>query len=224
MPPDSIIASADYADALLAARAAVRVFTAIVLLTLVGQMALFFTVRYRIPDDALSNANTRLAAASQPSISPPPIGPTQTELLIEYGIGLTQFFALAASLALAGSLLVTLNIMIVARVVGIAPVARALFASLPLIVLLFPWQAFLNNQQMTAADFKIPGVLYSWAELRHTAHWTDAVLSMPGTLHWARFGGFPCAALLLVITLYRWTACGLGKALSGKAGVANQAG
>jgi hypothetical protein len=82
-------------------------------------------------------------------------------------------------------------------------------------VLLFPWQAFLQNTDFTG-DFKLPGVLYTWAELTHPnlgAKFTSTGFDPPTMLRWARFVGWPVAALVLLLIIQAKSSRGLRAAL-----------
>jgi hypothetical protein len=94
-------------------------------------------------------------------------------------------------------LLLVVNIMLVGRLIGVARLTSAYVWCLVLVVLLFPWQAFLSNADLTDPNFKIPGVLYTWDELRTTAHFSSE-MSVGSILKWARFVGFPGLALVLL--------------------------
>ena len=59
-------------------------------------------------------------------------------------------------------ILLIAKIMLVGRLIGVAQVTSAFIWCVFLVVLLFPWQAFLQSTDFTG-DFKIPGVLYTWA-------------------------------------------------------------
>ena len=69
-------------------------------------------------------------------------------------------------IVLAIVILLIAKIMLVGRLIGVAQVTSAFIWCVFLVVLLFPWQAFLQNTDFTG-DFKIPGVLYTWNELTH---------------------------------------------------------
>src|SRR4030095_14674455 len=89
----------------------------------------------------------------------------ESTVLLYWVLGLSDFLGVGCALVLALVLLFMVAIMIVARVIGTSYAASAYVWSVVLVVLLFPWQAFLNNANLTAAEFKFPGVLYTWNEL-----------------------------------------------------------
>lgn len=201
MSDNSLATAADYAEALLTARRARTWLAAIVAAMLLAQMAVFFAARYTtavVPDGA---------AATQPSRSQV-IG----RLLLEYVVSTSAFIGMASVLVLAVVLLLIVNIMLVGRLIGLSHTLKAMLWCVVLAVLMFPWQALLNSPDYQGTDFRIPGVLYTWAEL--TAH---AKAPWPGVnekiLKWARFAGFPAASGLVLLTLYVRSGRGLKLAL-----------
>jgi hypothetical protein len=77
-------------------------------------------------------------------------------------------------------------------------VTGAFVGTAVLVVLLFPWQSFLNqSNKPDAPDVRIPGVLYTWPELQE--HYNFANNPLPeAMLRWARFVGWPVAALIVL--------------------------
>lgn len=201
MTQSMIATAADYHDALVTARKAKSTLFLILLLILVGQLALFFVVHYRVaptPADQIQPA----AAGSRPTLQ---------DLMI-YLVGLTQFFGIALSIVLAVVLLLIVKIMLVGRLIGVSRVTSAFIWAVMLIVLLFPWQAFLSNATFTSPDFKIPGILFSWTELVARGRWTDN-LTAAGILRWARFVGFPLFAIIILLLIQARSTRGLRLAL-----------
>jgi hypothetical protein len=131
---------------------------------------------------------------------------------LEYLIGLTGFLGIVLVLVLAIVLLLLVQIMLVGRLIGVSLVAASFVWSVVLAALLFPWQAFLNNADLTAVDFKIPGVLYTWNELVHDAAFaaTDIPTSI---LKWSRFVVFPVLAVVLLLLIQAKSRRGLRLAL-----------
>lgn len=192
----TLAAKADYADAILVARRAKNWLFLLLLVVLIGQIALFFTARNT---NALNSAFS--TATSQPS----------TRLLdsLKYLVALCGFAGLAGSLVLCTVLLLLVKIMLTGRTLGVAKVTSAFVWSIVLLVLLFPWQAILANPTVTsppdamAKDFKIPGVLYTWAEFSNPA--AGAKFNPDRTdekiLRWARFVGFPAVATMILLSI-----------------------
>ena len=84
-------------------------------------------------------------------------------------------------------------------------------------VLLFPWQAFLNNVAFDRPEFKIPGVLYTWDEVRLFAKFGmdhDHPISLAQLiLQWARFVAFPVISVLILLAIQIKSNRGLRQAL-----------
>jgi len=237
MTQSNYVTAADYADALLTARRAKNVLFLVLLLCLLGQLALFFTARYsdlivtRTATDVVISAPvmpealpTTLPAleVELPDVAAPtalpangaPVVyvPTYAGQSLKYLVGLTGYVGLVGNLVLGVVLLLLLAIMLVGRLVGVSRVTSAFIWSVVLLVLLFPWQAFLNNTGLTAAEFKIPGVLYTWDELVTHANFVGD-FSFNSVLKWARFVGFPVVALVILIGVQTRSARGLKQAL-----------
>jgi hypothetical protein len=134
---------------------------------------------------------------------------------MQYAVGLTGFLGITLSIVLAVVLLLLEMIMLVGRLVGVSRVTGAFIWSIVLIVLLFPWQAFLADAHF-ASDFKIPGVLYTWAELVKFAK-IDVGGNNPGLeariLHWGRFVAFPLLTIIITLMIQVKSNRGLREAL-----------
>ena len=150
--------------------------------------------------------------------------------ILRYVIPVTDFLGITLVVVLAIVLLLIVTIMLVGRLIGVSHVTSAFVWCVLLAVMMFPWQAFLlgsyrqarppSNSSATAYDarrdadpqFKIPGALYTWEELRrdynfdHDNVWQDV-------LKWARFAGFPVLALLLLLMVQAKSSRGLKYAL-----------
>ena len=71
MTPDPAIATAaDYADAMITARRAKNIILLILLLTLLGQLTIFFVVRYTTVLNTVLTTSTLTTAATQPRQAP----------------------------------------------------------------------------------------------------------------------------------------------------------
>jgi len=215
-----IATAADYADAILIARRARSWLTLLLVVMLLLQIALFFMVRTDVIQLHASVSDDVIVLTTQPALQPdtqpagvPPAlkGGAQ---VVQYLTGLVDFLGIVFVLVLATVLLVLVLIMLVGRLIGVAHVTAALIGCLLLAALLFPWQAFLNNVGLTAAqaDFKIPGVLYTWNELLHRAKF-QAGFTFSAFLSWARFVGFPVLALAMLIWIHVKSSRGLRLAL-----------
>jgi hypothetical protein len=184
MPDPAIATAADYADALFTSRRAKNVLVLILLLLLITQLGIFFAVRFEAIN--ISSATTR------------PASPHTIDLL-QYLIGAIDFVGVTLSIVLCIVLLLIVTIMLVGRLIGVARLTSAFVWSLILIVLLFPWQAFLSNATFSDTSFKIPGVLYTWDELRANGKFPN---SPPDSiLKWARFVVFPFVGVIVCLII-----------------------
>jgi hypothetical protein len=225
MPPSNIATAADYADAMMIARRAKNLLFFLLLLLLLVQIGAFFVARttaYVLPDPpaaaAPSLADTAAAPAS-PTTAPTTQSTAQTRdklvaPFLRYLTALIDFGGIVFIVVLVVVLFLIAQIMLVGRLIGVAQVTSAFLWCVFLALLLFPWQAFLQNTDFTG-DFKIPGILYTWNELTHPvtgAKFHD--LDMYQTaLRWARFVGFPVLALILLLVVQAKSSRGLRAAL-----------
>lgn len=177
---------ADYADALTTARRARSILVLLISVMLLFQIGLFFAARYRIQVDA----------------------ETVPVDMLKYAVGLTNFLGVVTPIVLAFVLFLIVEVMLIARLLGIARLVWGFIACLVLIALLFPWQAFLMNQTFTSAEFKIPGVLYTWEELVLRAR-VHPVGFMRELLYWGRFVFWPALALALLWMIHYQSGRGL---------------
>lgn len=208
--PGSIIANiADYADALLTTRKARNVLVLLLLVMLLFQLALFFTVRYKIqiaPGGPAGMAGPTAAVTHQT--------PAVLIDFLKYLTGLIDFGGVVVPFVLAVDLWLIVSIMLMGRLLGVSRLVTALLWCVILLALLFPWQAFLNNQTFTSTEFKIPGVLYTWAELAVRGRIHPAGVR-PSILYWARFVGWPIVAILIVLAIQHQSRLGLRSAMGG---------
>jgi hypothetical protein len=189
MAQPHLAASADYADALLAARKAEAIFTLLILFVLVAELSLFFVLRFYWPLKPF----------------PAPVEQHARDL-VQYGVGLLDFGALVLPALLSLALLIILQVQLVGRLLGAGQMTSAFFWSVLLALLLFPWQAVLNNPAINsdpvadALGMKIPGVVFTWAEISNS----NVGASFHGTqfLHWARYVGFPVLSILILTTIH----------------------
>jgi hypothetical protein len=204
MPDREIATAADYADALLAARRAKLAAVLLLALMLLGQLALFLVLKYTdviiIPTTAATQEAHRF-----------------NEKVVHYASGLCLFLGVTLSIILGFILLLIVNIMLVGRLIGLSRVIGAYLLSLVLAVLLFPWQAFLNNVDLTPAQatFKIPGVLYTWDEVSHEtqgARFSTQEMG-PAALKWTRYVGMPVVALIILLVVQVKSNRGMRQAL-----------
>ena len=225
MPPSNIATAADYADAMMIARRAKNTLFLILLLMLILQVTVFFVARmtnHVLP----APADTSLAATVTPSTAPTTQGSiaaalsdpaTRTSLIaqtLRYVTALIDFLGILLIIVLAFVILLIAKIMLVGRLIGVAQVTSAFIWCVFLVVLLFPWQAFLQNTDFSG-DFKIPGVLYTWSELTHPtlgAKFQGLPVEQTG-LRWVRFVGAPVVAIILLLVVQAKSSRGLRAAL-----------
>ena len=128
-------------------------------------------------------------------------------------------------------ILLIVMIMLVGRLLGVAHTTSAFIWSVLLFALLFPWQLFQGPEHgsypdghttsaaMTtggANDFRVPGVLYTWRELRQEGRFgKDGNESKMGNtvLKWARFAGFPLLAVIILFMVQAKSGRGVKYAL-----------
>jgi hypothetical protein len=191
--------AADYADALLTARRAKSLVSLLLLLVLLIQIAMFFLLRYWRPLPA--------------GVTPMEI---HTRSLIQYFVGLLDIAGLLLPAILTVILYLILKVQLVGRLLGTAHLTSAFLWSILFALLLFPWQAVLNNPSINAdpnanaIGMKIPGVLYTWAEISHPIIGARFSIDEPAIensrpaaiLHWARYAGFPVLALTILTMIH----------------------
>jgi len=203
MSESAIATAADYADAMITARRAKNVMVLILLLLLLAQLAFFFIVRYTDVLNGVSGAST---ATSKPAWTPPDV--------LNFVTNGCMFVSLIVCIVLGFVVLLIVNIMLVGRLIGVARLTSAYIWCLILLVLLFPWQHFLNNTGLTIdqAQWKLPGVLYTWSELKLNANFVNE-LSRAAVLNWARFVGFPLLAVIILLAIQIKSNRGMRQAL-----------
>jgi hypothetical protein len=154
--------------------------------------------------------------------------------ILAYAIPVLNFLGVILSVTLCVVLLLLAGIMLVGRLIGVSHVTGAFIWSVVLALMLFPWQAFLISGEhysplpgtspgdssvvYDAPDqpaFKIPGVLYTYPELRQdTFRMGQLNVKTPeAVIKWARFAAFPIVAVLLLLLVQGGSSRGLKFAL-----------
>ena len=211
MTPDRAIeTAADYADALMTARRAKNALVLILVLIVLVQLALFFMIRYDVIKPGAGVTTVATAATTQPA-------ERNWWTMMHYVTGLGAFLGVALSVVLSFVIMLILNIMLVGRLVGAGRLTSAYIWTIVAIFFFFPWQAFLNNVNLTPdqATFKIPGVLYTWYEV------TDAQVGAKfpvdrtevALLKWFRYVVAPVVAILILLVIQVKSNRGLKQAL-----------
>lgn len=208
MTRTTLAIAADYADAMMVARRAKNWLFLVLLLVLLAQLSLFFLARYAkgtmqglSPAAPVPAALVDSTQTAEGLTAPVPHKGRPWALLIEYTINVTDFLGMTLVMVLGVVLLLLVTIMLVGRLVGVSHVTSAFVWCVVLAVLLFPWQALLNRSPIAdAPDFKIPGVLYTWPELRdnydfHTDRLAESILK------WARFVGWPVVSVIILLAI-----------------------
>jgi hypothetical protein len=124
--------------------------------------------------------------------------------VLRYFVGLTDFLGVVLPFVLGVVLLLISLVMLIGRLLGISHLVSSFVACVVLAALLFPWQAFLMYQW--------PGVLYTWSELLLRVRDHPQGINLQ-CLYWARFVGWPIAALAILAKIYLRSARGLRLAL-----------
>lgn len=235
MTPDPAIATAaDYADALITARRAKLVLGLILALILLIQLTLFLLVRFEVihlpaAPTAASLADTLPAtpaaippaAATLPATAPTlasgtaSTGSTPAWLLdaLQYLVDGSVFVGIVSGIVFSIVLLLIVNVMLVGRLIGVARLTSAYVWSIVLLVLLFPWQAFLANATFSNPELRVPGVLYNWHEFLTTADFGPSMPLEVQILKWVRFVVMPIVALIIVMVVHLKSNRGLKQAL-----------
>ena len=152
---------------------------------LLVQMAVFFIAKYTdvLNKSGILPTTTSSVAITSPTTMSVAVPTTMTSNdygsrnldYMQYATGLAVFLGLTFSILLAMVLWLIVKIMLVGRLIGVSRLTSAFIWSLVIVLLLFPWQAFLGSAQFHDPSFKLPGVIYTWPELMR-----DAKLGTPG--------------------------------------------
>jgi uncharacterized Tic20 family protein len=216
MTRTTLAVAADYADAMLVARRWKNILFLALLLMLLVQIGLFLGVRFY-------GSGSVSVTAGAPDATQPAIQATKDLApAVAFATNFVGFFSMICVVVLAVILLLVVIIMLVGRLIGVAHVTSAFVLCVVLATLLFPWQSLWNypiaDTTQVVPDpiehvgigphFGFPGVLYTWPELRHRAHFDNRDI-----LGWARFVGWPVVALILLLSVQARSGRGLKFAL-----------
>jgi|SRR5579859_785719 len=230
MTRSTIAVAADYADAMLIARFWKNLLFLILFLILLVQIGAFLGVRfYTAKGEGGITVNT--GATSQPAV----LAGQDLSSGLFYLVNVTVFLAMTTVVVLAVVLLLIVGIMLVGRLIGVTHVTKAFIYTVVLAALLFPWQTLWNYpiagttqlepdsklQLQVGPSAVVPGVLYTWPELQHRAHFDmetasgdeKKAKSTEKVLFWARFIGFPLFALIVLLKVQTNSSRGLKFAL-----------
>jgi hypothetical protein len=221
MTRTTLAVAADYADAMLIARFWKNLLFLILFLILLVQIGVFLGVRFYTAKS--DTGLTITAGTTQPAM----LAGQDLSGGLFYLVNVTVFLAMIAVAVLAIVLLLIVGIMLVGRLIGVTHVTRAFILSVVLGAMLFPWQSLWNYpvagtaqpepdpkaQLQVGPSAVIPGVLYTWPELQHRAHFPTDKGWQLSVLSWARFIGFPILALILLMNIQTRSSRGLKFAL-----------
>jgi len=225
----------DYEDAMMVARRAKNLLFLMILLMLLAQIGIFFAARLTptvLPDSVSTQAvagppvinlsppaPTTTQAATAPSADAAAKDPARAHLLREFLWYVTagiHFLGVIFGIMLILCLLLTINIMVIRRDIGLTKVTSAWVWCVFLVLLLLPWQSFMSGTLVH--DFRLPGVLYSWSDLTHPTEGAKFGLTTPmdfgpTLLRWARFVVWPSVAIILLLMVQAKSSRGIRAAL-----------
>ena len=218
MTRSNLAVAADYADAMLVARRWKNLLFLLLLLLLLIQIGVFLGARFY-------NGN---AVRIIPSSTTQPAETVSWDMTsgIAWLTNVTGFLGVITALVLCAVLLLIVGIMLVGRLIGISHVTSAFVWCIVLAALLFPWQSLWNypiadTTQASPAPventevgprFGLPGVLYTWPELVHRAHFSNE-RGTAAVIGWARFVGWPVFGLIVLFSVQVRSSRGLKLAL-----------
>lgn len=198
-----ITVAADYADALLVVRRVKRTMLLLLALILVAQMAIF----------ALKHWSDLFQVGASPSTTPAVVTAANWPDVFHYVSAVCLYGSVVFGLILLATLTITIHIMLVGRLIGVALVVRAFVLAALLFVLMFPWQTLLVTQDLGRADLVPPGVLYTWRELQERVPPHVAMDGNAALLYWARFLAMPVVAMIILLLVQKRSGKGLRLAL-----------
>jgi hypothetical protein len=193
MTVPGIATAADYSEAIGVARRAKSVVVLLLLLALVLQVAAFFLLRYNVIE--ISSLGQAADAGTRPQKFPD---------ILHYLTGLSLMAGIVLGIVLALVLYLIAHIMLVGRLIGVGKVTGSLIWAFILVLLLFPWQTFMNNASLTFTDWRVPGVLWTWGELISKYNFNGAFTGDNwnyALLGWFRFVGAPLLAIILLLII-----------------------
>lgn len=227
---DTIATAADYADAMMTARKAKNLMFLLLLLVLLTQLSIFFVAAYTdviVPHEVAADADPMtVEPATVPSTAPAEaeadidIDADEARVTVSASndkiqqalrllTGLCVFLGVMLPIVLTFVLLLIVGIMLVGRLIGVSRLTSAYIWTIVLLVLLFPWQAFLDQTM-----WRFPGSLYTWQELVASGQFMHS--DVPFTqvvVGWARFVAFPVIALLILLAIQVKSNRGMRQAL-----------
>lgn len=228
--------SADYADALLAARRAKSWLFFFLMIGLIVQIAVFFVAKFtsRIEVgpggqatvttsvDKGPTTTTTTAETSEPNAHKS-TSITVTGGVLAWIVNAITYLGTIFSIVLVIVVLLIVLIMLVGRLIGVAHTTSAFTWAVLLAVLLFPWQLFYEREtarsgsnpqtnEIRLDDYRWPGAFYTWGELRQGLDFENGVNKV-AILRYARFAGFPMVTLIILFMVQAKSGRGVKYAL-----------
>ncbi len=217
MPDPGLATAADYSEALSVARRAKSLIALLLVLMLVTQLSAFLLIKYNVITIAEQHGATVVnVAAAQTTATQPVEASDRVTDILRYVTGVTLLGGVALGVVMTLVILLIANIMLVGRLIGVGKVTSALVWAFVLVLLLFPWQAFMNIAWLTNGDFRIPGVLWTWDEMVARVHIADAFDGgswAETVLRWTRFVVGPLVAIFVTLLIQLKSNRGLRMAL-----------
>lgn len=195
--------AADYADALLVARRVKRTMLLLLALILIAQVAIFCVAKF----------TDLLHVGATPASQPAAISAANWPDILHYVSAVSLYGAIVFGVVLLATLAMTIHIMLVGRLIGVALVVRAFVLAVLLLILMFPWQTLLVTEGFAKADFVPPGVLYTWREIETRVIPATATDGPAVVLFWARFLAMPVVAMVILLLVQKRSGRGLKLAL-----------
>jgi len=212
---------------MLTARTARTIFGFALMLILLIQLVLFILVHFtarlnnHVTPDSLASTQINPPATTAPAATTPTSSPRSfPRLFLKYLVGLCDYFGLIFAVLLCLMLLLLLNVMLIGRLIGVSHVTSAFIWSLVVLLLVFPWQAFLNNQDLPSIEWKVPGVLFTWDELVYHGRFEN--FGNGWFQNWVRFVIAPIVTMVLTFTVLLKSGAGLRMALGEENGLSKK--
>jgi hypothetical protein len=212
---NTLVASADYHDALVVARRAKNWLFLLLLLGLLAQIVIFFLVRFDVIKLGLSSGSlaTTMPASDKPAGA-----------AVAWAVNSIVYLGSVFSIVMSIVMLLLVLVLLMGRLLGVSNATSAFVWAVVLAVLLFPWQLFYgpetarvttstgSEHRINIDDFRVPGVLYTWGELVQGVDFEKKFNSV-AFLRYARFAGFPIVAIVLLFMVQAKSSRGVKYAL-----------
>jgi len=195
----------EYADAFRSAQAAKNIFSWILMLAILVQLASFVLVNFVGVVDVLKGADpmqTAAADSQQPGAEAPvDSGAVQSAAtwyhVLMWVLPGTKFLAVVLAALLVLTLLFAVKLSLLGRLSGISQLVSAFFWSLILLAMVTPWQQILHSSIACGALYNYTQ-LVEWVKLIKTG-WNPSASpsALSRTIYYARFMAYPLIAVLV---------------------------